>query len=38
LPLPKIIQQQWKTEDIHSMVLFKNVNSEWKYLYPEPEY
>jgi hypothetical protein len=37
LPLPKIIHQQWKTEDI-PMGLFKNVNSEWKSLYPEPEY
>ena len=36
-PLPKIIHQQWKTEDIPPG-LFTRVRSEWKRLYPEPEY
>jgi hypothetical protein len=36
-PLPKIIHQQWKTEDIPPG-LFTRIRSEWKRLYPEPEY
>jgi Glycosyltransferase sugar-binding region containing DXD motif len=36
-PLPKIIHQQWKTEDVPPG-LFTRVRSEWKRLYPEPEY
>jgi inositol phosphorylceramide mannosyltransferase catalytic subunit len=37
LSVPKIIHQQWKTEDI-PMGLFKNVNAEWRSLFSEPEY
>ena len=37
LPLPKIIHQQWKTEDV-PQGLFTRVRSQWKQLYPEPEY
>lgn len=36
-PLPKIIHQQWKTENI-PVGVFTEYHAQWKKLFPEPEY